>query len=75
MHEAGTTVHLTGAGSCTITASQAGDANFIAAADLSQSFTVGRSNQTLTSAHFRTKRLVIRLYRERNYNFRFGGDP
>lgn len=45
---AGTTIHLTGAGSCTITASQAGDANSNAAADLSQSFTIGRSNQTLT---------------------------
>ncbi|HBB95950.1 MAG TPA: hypothetical protein DC054_11225, partial [Blastocatellia bacterium] len=45
---AGTTIHLTGAGSCMITTSQAGDTNFNAAADLPQSFTIGRSNQTIT---------------------------
>jgi hypothetical protein len=45
---AGATVHLTGAGSCTITASQGGDANFNAAADVPQSFTIAKSNQTIT---------------------------
>jgi predicted outer membrane repeat protein len=34
------TVHLTGMGSCTITASQSGDANYNAAPDVSQTFTI-----------------------------------
>src|SRR6185436_15631835 len=42
------TVHLTGAGSCTITASQAGDTNYNAATSVPQSFTIGKSNQTIT---------------------------
>src|SRR5205085_2639373 len=40
------TVHLNGAGSCTITASQAGDSNYNAATSVDQSFTVARANQT-----------------------------
>jgi hypothetical protein len=36
----GTTVHLTSAGSCTITASQGGNANYLAAADVPQSFAI-----------------------------------
>jgi hypothetical protein len=36
----GTLVHLTGYGSCLITAAQAGDANFLAAASVGQSFTI-----------------------------------
>lgn len=36
----GNTVHITGAGSCTITASQAGDSNFNPAPDVAQSFTI-----------------------------------
>ena len=40
----GTTVHLTGAaGSCTITASQGGNANFTAAADVPQTFSITTS--------------------------------
>ena len=39
----GTTVHLTGAGSCTITASQAGNANYSAAADVPRSFTIHKA--------------------------------
>jgi hypothetical protein len=35
------TVHLTGPGTCTVTASQAGDANFNAAFDIPQSFLIG----------------------------------
>jgi hypothetical protein len=42
------TVHLTGAGSCTITASQAGNTNYNAANNVSQSFTINKSNQTIT---------------------------
>src|SRR5205823_4238709 len=42
------TVHLTGAGACTITASQAGNANFNAAPDVPQSFNIAKANQTIT---------------------------
>jgi len=37
------TVHITGAGSCTITASRAGDANYNAAADVPRSFTIAKA--------------------------------
>jgi hypothetical protein len=46
----GSTVHLTGVGSCTVTASQSGDANNNAAPDVSQSFTIAKANQTITFA-------------------------
>ena len=36
----GTTVHLTGAGSCTITASQGGDSNYAAAANVPRTFQI-----------------------------------
>jgi PASTA domain len=39
----GTTVHLTGAGSCTITASQAGNANYLAATAVSRTFAIKRA--------------------------------
>jgi len=42
------TVHLTGAGSCTVTASQAGDANYNPAPDVSQSFAVAKAIQSIT---------------------------
>jgi hypothetical protein len=45
---AGTTIHLTGAGSCTITASQAGAANYNTATDVPQSFTIVKSIQAIT---------------------------
>src|SRR6185369_12338415 len=41
-------VHIIGAGSCTITASQAGDANYNAATNVLQSFTISKANQTIT---------------------------
>jgi len=44
----GATVHLTGAGSCTITAHQGGDNNFNAAADLPQAFNISKANQTIS---------------------------
>ena len=44
----GNTVHLTGVGSCAITASQAGNASFIPATDVSQSFNIVKANQTIT---------------------------
>ena len=40
----GATVHLTGAGSCTVTASQPGDANYNAAADVPQSFAIRKAS-------------------------------
>jgi hypothetical protein len=40
----GTTVHITSAGSCTLTASQRGNANYNAAASVSQSFTIARGS-------------------------------
>ncbi|HKS28088.1 MAG TPA: cadherin-like domain-containing protein [Pyrinomonadaceae bacterium] len=42
----GNTVHITGAGSCTITASQAGDAIYNAAANVPQSFNISKANTT-----------------------------
>ncbi len=44
----GAVVTLIGAGTCTITASQAGDANFSSAPDVSRTFSIGRANTTAT---------------------------
>ena len=41
-------VTITGAGSCTITASQSGDTNYNAAPDAPQAFSIAPSNQTIT---------------------------
>src|SRR5204863_998275 len=46
----GSTVHITAAGGCTITASQAGDDNYNAASDVPQSFTIDKASQTITFA-------------------------
>jgi hypothetical protein len=43
----GISVHVTGAGSCTIRASQAGNANYNIAPDVEQSFTIAKANQTI----------------------------
>jgi len=43
-----TTVTITGAGSCTITASQPGDTNYTAAATVPQSFSIAKAGQTIT---------------------------
>ena len=51
----GSTVHLTGAGSCTITASQAGDSTYAPAADVSQAFSIARASQTITFAALANK--------------------
>jgi hypothetical protein len=45
---AGATVTLTGAGSCTVTAHQSGNANYNAAPDVPQTFSVAKANQTIT---------------------------
>src|SRR5262249_14329424 len=47
---AGATVHIPGAGSCTVTASQAGNANFNAAADVPRPFAIAQAGQTITFA-------------------------
>jgi hypothetical protein len=51
----GSTLHLTGVGSCTVTASQSGDSNNNAATDVSQSFTIAKANQTLSFAALAAK--------------------
>jgi len=43
----GATVHMTGGGSCTVTASQAGDANYSAAQSVPQTFAIAKANQTI----------------------------
>ncbi|HEX8686852.1 MAG TPA: MBG domain-containing protein, partial [Pyrinomonadaceae bacterium] len=44
----GTSLHITGAGSCTVTASQAGDTNYNPAADVQRSFTINKAGSTTT---------------------------
>jgi hypothetical protein len=41
-------VHLTGAGSCTITATQAGNTVYFAAPSVARTFTIAKANQTIT---------------------------
>ena len=43
-----TTVTITGAGSCTITASQPGNTNYAAATNVPQTFTIAKASQTIT---------------------------
>jgi len=43
----GTLVHVTGVGTCTVTASEAGDANYVAAPDVAQSFSI-KTSQTIS---------------------------
>jgi hypothetical protein len=45
---AGTLVHLTGAGDCTITASQSGNTNYQAAAPVARTFAIGKADQQIT---------------------------
>ena len=44
---ASNTVHLTGAGSCTIRASQSGDSNYNAAPDVDRAFMIAKANQAI----------------------------
>ncbi len=44
----GSTITITGAGSCTVTASQTGNANYIAAPDVSRSFAINQATATIT---------------------------
>src|SRR5262249_7530725 len=43
----GAVVHITGAGSCSITASQDGDADYPPATDVNQTFNIGKAKQTI----------------------------
>lgn len=43
----GTSVHLTGVGNCTITASQAGNASYLAAPNVTQSFTIAQATPSI----------------------------
>ncbi len=52
---AGTLVHLTGAGQCTITASQDGDANWNAATPVARSLSIGKADQQITFAALSNK--------------------
>jgi hypothetical protein len=45
---AGNTLTIVGTGSANITASQAGNANYNAATDVTNTLTVGKANQTIT---------------------------
>jgi hypothetical protein len=45
---AGEMVEIDGAGSCTVTASQAGDADYNAATDVQQAFTINMADQTIS---------------------------
>ena len=44
----GNTVHLAGAGSCTITASQGGDVNHTPAPDVAETFAIAKADQSIT---------------------------
>src|SRR5205823_4619371 len=44
----GSTIHITGAGSCTMTASQAGDSNYNPATDVPQVFSISKASQAIT---------------------------
>jgi len=52
---AGTTVSITGAGECTITAAQGGTSNYLPAASVSRAFTVARKAQAITFASLGAK--------------------
>src|ERR1043166_7913098 len=52
----GTTVHITGVGSCTITASQAGDATFNPALAVAQTFAIAKGAQTISFGPLARKR-------------------
>ena len=52
----GNQIHLTGAGQCTITASQDGDANINAAAPVARTFSIGKADQQITFAALADKK-------------------
>ena len=48
----GNTVHIVHAGSCTVTAAQAGDADYFPATDVPNSFTINKANATVNVAGY-----------------------
>ena len=44
----GSSIHITGVGSCIVTAHQGGDVNYNPAPDVPQSFNINKANQTIT---------------------------
>ena len=55
----GTTLTLVDEGTCTITASQAGSGDYLAADDVERSFTVSKASQTITFANPGSKALSV----------------
>ncbi|TQV88071.1 immunoglobulin-like domain-containing protein [Aliikangiella coralliicola] len=53
----GSTVSIVASGSCSITASQAGDTNYLAATNVAQSFSVNKASQNITFAALANKNL------------------
>ncbi|HEX7310867.1 MAG TPA: Calx-beta domain-containing protein [Gaiellaceae bacterium] len=53
----GAAVHLGGAGSCTVTASQAGDATYNAATSVSRTFSIAKASQTISFGALSNKTL------------------
>ena len=53
----GATIHLTGAGSCTITASQPGNASFAPAPSVARTFAIVKAAQTISFAALANKKL------------------
>ena len=54
---AGVQVHLTGAGTCTITAAQEGDANYETAAAVARTFSISKADQQITFAALAARKL------------------
>jgi hypothetical protein len=52
----GATVHLTGAGSCTVTASQSGNLNYNPAPDVSQTFAIAKAGQSISFGPLENKK-------------------
>jgi len=59
---AANTVHIAGAGTTTITASQAGDANYNAAPDVQRNLTVNKAVQTITFTDYPERLLATESY-------------
>ncbi len=54
---AGTQVHITGGGACTITASQDGNTNYNPATPVGRAFSIGKANQQITLAALADKKV------------------
>jgi hypothetical protein len=58
----GSSIHITGAGSCTVTASQAGDSNYLTAPDVARSFSIAKAGQSIAFGD-----LANRTYRDADF--------